>query len=71
MTPAEEAHMTTRIEAVELRRGQRVWLDGHVAPIARVRHDPDRAVVMAESTDERIIICRASELLTLDDDAPG
>lgn len=63
--------MTTRIEAVKLRRGQRVWLDGQVAPIARVRHDPVRAVVLVESTDERIIICHASEVLTLDEDVPG
>ncbi|MBV8951184.1 MAG: hypothetical protein JOZ99_09940 [Actinobacteria bacterium] len=63
--------MTTRIEAVKLRSGQRVLLDGQAARITRVKHDPVRAVVLVDTTDERIIICHASEVLTLDEDPPG
>jgi hypothetical protein len=63
--------MATRIEAVRLRRGQAVWLDGQPTWVTRVKHDPDRAVVLVDTTDERIIICRPTDVLTLDEDSPA
>jgi hypothetical protein len=63
--------MASRIEAVKLRCGQRIWLDGQTASVSRVKHDPDRAFVLVDTSDERVIICHADHVLTLDEDSPA
>ncbi len=62
---------TERLEAVELRTGQRIWLDGGTTSIVRVKHDPERSFVLVDTVDERIIICRPDHVVTVEHEGPA
>jgi hypothetical protein len=65
----EVTTVATRIEAIKLRSGHRIWLDGQTASVSRVKHDPERACVLVDTTDDRVIICDVDSVLTLDEDS--